>query len=198
MKSLIKNNDPLISTIKKEIQKIQSDLDLSSSTTVNDDGSISGLLNEEYLLASTTLFAEISKINFPLLKIRDTVGQAETLNWNVRVPTFSSVKDVAVATFEAISYFLSKYDLSVLVGHEENILYLAKFIGVNIEIPGYPENWVPPNSGFMFTLGKKNLEIQILYLDINGSFNLLNYTKIPIPTPTEPSSLNLISKTINY
>lgn len=195
--SLLASFTPKIDKIKATIQKIQPCVELLDSSFIDPKtANPHGLVEQEYVIGSTMLFAEDSFINHPLLKKRDTIMEIESVIWSLRSPTQKSIQTAAEVLLGGISKFLDQYDLSVIVGHEHNIIYLVKFLGLGYQIPEYPNLWINANSGFIFTRHKKYLKIEMIYLTRDHKFTVRPYAKIKIPTPS--GNFELIKKTINY
>lgn len=192
---LLQQFTPEINCIKQLAEKAQPCLTLANSSAINPEtGELSGLVLQEYVLGSTMLFAELSKLPDPLLKYRDEIAQIETIVWTLRTATVESVATPATILLTGISYFLQQYELSVLIGHEHNILQISRLLGKDFKLPDYPDLWVQANSGFIFTLNKHSIRMDILYLTPEGEFKTKKYLKIAIPIARFPYSL--VTKTI--
>ena len=79
---------------------------------------------------------------------------------------------------EKIIYLLKlkRNRLSVLIGHDEsNIGLLSLFFHKTFAVEGYCPGYIPPNSGFIFTLCENKVKIDILYLTIHGKFKVKPY-----------------------
>jgi hypothetical protein len=192
---------PIIKQIKQAAEQVQPCLKLADSSFINPaTGEITGLVLQEYVLGSTMLLAEDSCIPSPLLKRRDTIAQIETITWTLRGPTVDTIRAPAEVLLAGVSHFLQEHELTVLVGHEHNVIQIAQLLGLGFKLPDYPELWVQPNSGFIFTLtetsAQTNLHIEIIFLTRDHKFKVRPYATIPLPTPG--GTFNLVPKTINY
>ena len=79
-----------------------------------------------------------------------------------------------------ITYLLKRNKLSVLVGHDEsNIGLLSLYFNKTFSVDGYCPGYIPPNSGFIFTLCENKVKIDILYLTTEGKFKVKSYKCIP-------------------
>src|SRR5579862_9448139 len=176
---ILNKSEPLIQEIKKACEKLQPCLHLTDSSAVDPvTDNVTGLAIQEYVLGSIMFFSAPSKIPNPLLEKQHLIGQIETIVWRIRGPTIETIKAPAEVLLNGISKFIQKNDLSVLVGHEHNIIQISQLLEKEYKLPGYPNLFVQANSGFIFTLYQKYLEIEIIYLSHNLTFKTFQYGKI--------------------
>ncbi len=184
-----------IARIKRACDQIPS-LNLVDFTTIDPiTGDVHGLVQQEYVLGSIMLFDETCKIRSPLLKKRETIMQIHPIIWTLRTPTLASIQDPVMVMLTGISYLLQQYKLSVLFGHEHNVIQIARFLGLGYEIPGFSNLWIQPNSGFIFTLSEDKIKMKMFYLDRDLNFRTQKYAKISLPTPI--NQFDMVKKTIN-
>lgn len=194
---IVEHHQKQLFEIKDACEKEQPCLKLAEKTEINPEtAAITGLALQEYVLGSEMLFAELSKIKSPLLKKREEIMQIHPIYWMLKGPTRETIKAPAKVMLAGISYFLEKYDFSVLVGHEHNIIQISQYLGKLFEVPGFSTLWVPPNSGFIFTLKPDGLKVKILYLNREGKFKVIKYALITRPIPK--FEIELIGRTVGY
>ena len=113
----------------------------------------------------------------------------------IRLTTYSTIlsSDCWTSNFADRLY---QHELSVLVGHHHDIDIMAQFLGKPFRVPGFPAYWVPENSGFVFTLGKNSIKIEIIYYTRDLKIKVIPYMKIPIPQAS--GLFDLIPRRINY
>jgi len=107
----------------------------------------------------------------------------------LKYPEVSIIIDKTNILLSGISYFIQKYGLSVLVGHQENINAIAQYLDLPYQVGNYPKYYVQGTSGFIFTLDTNSLTIEYLYLDTEGDFIISPCTVIKLPPPNFSVSL---------
>lgn len=134
---------PKINKIKAAAESVQPCLTLANTSQIDPvTANPTDLVLQEYILGSTMFFAEDSCIQSPLLEKRNVIGQIETVMWTLRGPTVDTIKAPAEVLLTGVSQFIQKYELSVLIGHEHNIIQIGQLLGLGFKIPKYPELWV--------------------------------------------------------
>ena len=195
-KEILKNNDKIIQSIKEKAEKILPCLTLEEKSYINKKNNAPlGLINQEYTLSTTMLFAEVSGIKDPLLMKRNLIASIQPINWLASYPNRDTIKDAAKFLLGGVQYFLDNYKLSVIVGHHHNINMITQYYKNSFQVPEFPEYWVPPNSGLIFTVYRDKINIEILYLNKNR-FKIIPYMEID--NIKECIELKLIKKRVNY
>lgn len=194
---ILHNNQKEIQEIRKACEEVQPSLELVKETLIDPKtGVVTGLVLQEYVLGSEMLFAEDSKIKSPLLRKKEVIEQIHPILWTLRGATRATIKAPAKVILRGVSQFLQTNKLSVLVGHEHNIIQVSQYLCKLFKTPEFPELWVPPVSGFIFSLHENYISIKIIYLTSDLKFKKIKYGQVKVFKPRfDP---NLIARTINY
>lgn len=195
--ALLKKYEDQLQKIRHVLEKFSDTGNLEKESSYNiSTGFVTGLEPQAYTLGALMLLGRYGKINSPYLQCRDEISPIVPINWNLTYPTESSVAESATSFLDGVCRCLGKYKVSVLVGHEHNAITLAKYFHQPYKVPDFPDFWIPPNSGFLFTLCGSDIGIQQLYLSPDGKFHLRDYGKVEYRKLDW--NFDLQSRVINY
>jgi len=158
-----------IHTIANEIKKCLPCVILDQSTTIDDTGKISGLLAQLDVLSQVPSFSKLSKTCIKFNCDKQLVQSAFTIKQQVSYSQ-SIIDELGSKLLGGINTLIHDEKLSVLVGHDDkNIYILGEKMGKTFHAPGYAPGYIPPNSGFVFTLKK------IIFASISFIFVIVEY-----------------------
>ena len=186
---LLKQFTPSINKIKRKSEKLLPKLTLLDTTTLDNEGNLSGLLPQLYVLSELALFAQLSAVKFKLTRELNCISKAYNYVQQLEYPVPSVSATSAQTLLAGISYFLVQNKFSILVGHEYNINAIAQSLGKIYQVGDYVPRYVQATSGFIFTLKAKYLKIEYLWLSLDGNYYTAKYLKIPIPAPAFTQTL---------
>ena len=195
--NLIVKYNSYIHKVKRTMEDILPCLNLTDTSFMNtNNGQANGLVDQEYVLSSTMLFAEASRIPDPLLKKRKEISNIQPIYWIIEHPNIDVISSAATTLLGGISKFIQEYEFSVLIGHHHDINIMAQYLGKVFQVPNFPIYWVPENSGFVFTLHDETLCIEIIYFNRDLKVKVISYLQIRLPEAN--GTFDLISRRINY
>ena len=126
-KRALKENKQIILDIKQAIENIDNIKLEDKSFVSKKNGDLLGLINQEYTLSTTMLFAETSGIADPLLKSKDLIGSIHSINWTCNYPERKTIKEAAKSLLAGIKEFSDNHKLSVIIAHHHNINVISQF-----------------------------------------------------------------------
>lgn len=180
-RELLKNKQTEIEKIKVVIVKCLPCIKLSNDTEITDKGTIIGLLKELNILINVPSFSKLSNSNIHIDCDNKLIESAFNIKHDILfLPDI--VTQLGMKLIGGIHYLLQKEKLSVLIGHgDNNLAIIGRFLDKTFNAPHYAKGYIPANSGYIFTLKDEHIDINIIYLDTGGEFNICAFLKIPIP-----------------
>lgn len=192
-RELLEAKESMIQKIKAEVQKIIPCLKLKNSSEINDNGYTKGLFKQLEKIYTLSVFSILSGVKEPFYQLLKPLDPIRDLRCSLVDPTFASIKPKGITLISGIINLLQKYELSVVIGHEGDLSLLSLFLDQKYKVPEYGLNYIPPNSGFIFSLEKGRLYIEIVYLTLKGKFKIIPYKIVDIPDNLKISEFNLTS-----
>lgn len=193
---LLRENKEQINSLKQASEKILNNTLASESTIDPVNGNVYGLIQQLNVLGSIMLFDEAAKMSHPLLEIREKMMQIHPIIWSIRMSSVKQFEWTVNELFSSIVHFLSTSQISVIVGHEHNMIQIARFLDIVYRVPEFAEFWVPANSGFLFSLSRGQLKLKLFYLSRNREFKTHKYALLSLPSRS--NYFHLTPRIINY
>ena len=162
---ILRANKTKIEKIKKMVEKSLPYIHLQNRSGIDQNGQTVGLIKQLAILVQIPTFAILSNIHTPLIEIRGMVEQTYPVNYLVKNPTIETIREAAENLLNGIFFLLLNNQLSILVGHDTNISNMSQYLKQPYLVDDHPEFYVPPNSGFVFTLEQTSIRIE--YIDLN-------------------------------
>lgn len=152
----------------------------TTPTVVNDNGKVSGELEQVGKLGNTVAFAELSDISTPLVKASKALQTITHIKYLVLHPTEETYIPFSQKLLVAILSLLEKERLSIFCGHDTNISNIARYFDSIYTVGRYGPGFVPPNSGYVFTLREEDLIVETIWLAPEGNFFVSRFLSLPL------------------
>ena len=170
------SQEPQIREIRQNIEKCLPCISLETTSGINENGEVTGLISQLEDISDVGTFAQLSKTSLLSKCEHQLFERAFIIKQRIEYPDYI-VPMFGDTLLSGIMYILREQSLSVLAAHSTNVTLIGRALGNIFKAPGYALGYVPPNSGFIFTLDDKHLTIQILYLGLCGKFHIIPYLK---------------------
>lgn len=193
---ILRDNQNLIQEIGKAVKKKLPCIDLSQTSHINENGKTEGLIDQLGTLAQVATFSILSKIKTPLIKINQLIQEAYTINYLIENPIVETIQEAAENLLNGIFFLLSNNQLSILIGHNTNISSISQYLNLPYQVDNHCEFYIPPNSGFIFTMEQTFITIEKLYINMDGEFQIMKYMILPLPKNIVDPEWDLISRLV--
>ena len=163
--------------LKEVAESVFPGLILSPNSVMDEEGTLFGLLPQLESLASVYTFSKYSHIKISekakVLQKGYYLGQRAS-------HTLSDLIINGTKYLQGMIELLKKHKRSIIIGHDTNITAMSEELKITYISPDNNSNFVPPDSGFRFTLHKKYVEVEFAFMNECGELSFQKAAKLPI------------------